>query len=61
MKNNEQSLRRMWEAITHTSICIMTISERKEREKNIFQEIMTQKLSKLFVKHYTSRNLNNTK
>lgn len=32
MKKNEQSLKDMWDIITHTNICIMGVPEGEERE-----------------------------
>ena len=43
MKRNEDSVRDLWDNITHINICIIGVPEREEREKGpekIFEEII---------------------
>ena len=54
MKRNEDSLRDLWDNIKLTSICIIRVPERGEREKEpkkIFEELLEEKLPTWEGKH----------
>lgn len=55
---NEQSLRKMWDTIKHTNVCVMEIPEREELEKTKYLE-ETDSLDRLITRDY--REISNKK
>lgn len=57
-EENEQSLRKMWDTIKHTNVCVMEIPEREELEKTKYLE-ETDSLDRLITRDY--REISNKK